>query len=95
MEGVGGEASPRDDYQEGDSPESMDLDDDSEEDPGPPEIDYATANENQRRDYEREVGEYQRRVVRRLQRRADQAEDHSHFEAAANLRRQANYLEYF
>ena len=65
-------------YQEGDSPESMNVDDDSE-DTGPPEIGCATANENQRRHYEREVGKYQRRVVRRLHRRADRAEDHSNF----------------
>ena len=38
-------------YQEGDSPESMNVDDDSE-DTGPPEIGCATANENQRRNSE-------------------------------------------
>ena len=81
-------------YEEGDSDEPMRESEESEEEQGPPTIDYATANANQRMDYEREVGEYQRRVVRRLHRRADQAEDHSNFEAAAAFRRQANHLEY-
>ena len=80
--------------EEGDSDEPMHENEESEEEQGPPTIDYATANANRRMDYEREVGEYQRRVVRRLHRCADRAEDHSNFEAAADLRRQANYLDY-
>ena len=74
----------------------MEVEQESEEDHGPPNIDWATANANQRMrmDYEGEVMEYRRRVVRRLNRRLDRAEELSNFEGAATLRRQADNLEY-
>ena len=66
----------------------------SEEDTGPKPINWDTANANQRREYENEVSEYRRRVVRRLNDRADQAEIHNDFEEAEALRRHADELEF-
>ena len=79
---------------EDDSGDPMEVEQESEEDHGPLNIDWATANANQRMDYEGEVMEYRRIVVRRLNRRADRAEELSNFEGAATLRRQADNLEY-
>ena len=66
----------------------------TEEDAGPNPINWETANVNQRREYEDEVMEYRRRVVRRLNDRADQAEIHNEFEEAEALRRHADNLEF-
>ena len=79
---------------EDDSDDPIEVEEESESDHGPPAIDLATANANQRMDHEREVGEYRRRVVRRLNQRADHAEDFSNFEGAARLRMQADNLDY-
>ena len=58
----------------------------SEEDTGPKPINWETPNANQRGEYEDEVSEYRRRIVRRLNDRADQAEVHNEFEEAEALR---------
>ena len=70
-------------YEAGDSDDPMEVEEESEEDHGPPEIDYEGA-----------VMEYRRRVVRRLNQRADRAEELSNHEGAARLRMEANNLEY-
>ena len=44
-------------YEAGDSDDPMEVEEESEEDHGPPDIDWATANANQRMDYEGEVME--------------------------------------
>ena len=72
----------------------MEIDEESEEEHGPPDIDWATANSNQRMDYEGEVLEYRRRVVRRLNRRTDRAEEANNHEEADRLRVEADNLEY-
>ena len=79
---------------EDDSDDPMEVEEESEIDHGPPAIDWASANANQRMDHEREVGEYRRRVVRRLNLRADRAEELSNHEGAARLRMQADNLDY-
>ena len=73
-------------YEAGDSDDPMEAEEESEEDHGPPEIDWATANANQRMDYEG--------AVRRLNQRADRAEELSNHEGAARLRMEADNLEY-
>ena len=73
-------------YEAGDSDDPMEVEEESEEDHGPPEIDWATANANQRMDYEG--------AVRRLNQRADRAEELSNHEGAARLRMEADNLEY-
>ena len=81
-------------YEAGDSDDPMEVEEESEEDHGPPDIDWATANANQRMDKEGEVMEYRRRVVRRLNLRADRAEELSNHEGAARLRMEADNLDY-
>ena len=66
----------------------------TEEDHGPPDVDWATANAKQRMDYEGEVMEYRRRVVRRLNLRADRVEEANNHEEAAGLRMEADNLDY-
>ena len=43
-------------HDDGNSDDPMEVEEESEEDHGPPDIDRATANANQRMDYERIVG---------------------------------------
>ena len=81
-------------YEAGDSDDPMEVEEESEEEHGPPYIDWATANANQRMDYEGAVMEKRRRVVRRLNRRADRAEEANNHEEAAGLRVEADNLEY-
>lgn len=66
----------------------------SEEDGGPNPIDWQTGNEKQKKQYEEEVAQYRRRVARRLNARAEQADIGAEFEHAEALRRQADELEY-
>ena len=80
-------------YEAGDS-DPMEVEEESEEEHGPPDVDWATANANQRMDYEGEVMEYRRRVVRRLNLRADRAEEVNNHEEAAGLRVEADNLDY-
>ena len=81
-------------YEAGDSDDPMEVEEESEEDHGPHDVDWATANANQRMDYEGEVMEYRRRVVRRLNLRADRAEEANNHEEAAGLRMEADNLDY-
>ena len=81
-------------YEARDSDDPMEVEEESEEEHGPPDIDWATANANQRMDYEGAVMEYRRRVVRRLNLRADRAEEANNHEEAAGLRVEADNLEY-
>ena len=81
-------------YEAGDSDDPMEIDEEAEEEHGPPDIDWAAANANQRMDYEGEVLEYRRRGVRRLNRRADRAEEANNHEEADRLRVEADNLEY-
>ena len=81
-------------YEAGDSYDPMEVEEESEEEHGPPDIDWATANANQRMDYEGEVLEYRRSVVRRLNIRADRAEEANNHEEADRLRVEADNLEY-
>ena len=81
-------------HSDGESDDPMEVEEESEEEDGPQDIDWTTASANQRMDYERQVDNHRRRVVRRLNQRADRAEDLSNFEGAAVLRMQANNLEY-
>ena len=57
------------------------------------QVDWEASNVNQRREYENEVMEYRRRVVRRLSQRADRAEIHNDHEEAEALRKRADDLE--
>ena len=81
-------------YEAGDSDDPMEVEEESEEEHGPPYIDWATANANQRMDYEGAVMEYRRRVVRRLNLCADRAEEANNHEEAAGLRVEADNLDY-
>ena len=66
----------------------------TEEKEEPEPIDWEASNVNQRREYENEVMECRRSVVRRLNERADRAEIHNEHEEAEALRRRADDLEY-
>ena len=81
-------------YEAGDSDDPMEVEEESEEEHGPPDVDWATANVNQRMDYEGAVMEYRRRVVRRLNLRADRAEEANNHEESAGLRMEADNLDY-
>ena len=73
----------------------MEIDEDSEAGDGPPpDLDWERANVNQQRDNEEQVDSYRRRVVRRLNRQAEEAEVRNEHEAAENFRRQADNLYY-
>ena len=64
------------------------------EDAGPDPINWATANANQRREYENAVMEYRKRVERRLNERVDRAEIHNDFKEAEALRTHTDDVEW-
>ena len=75
-------------YEVGDSDDPMEVEEESEGEHGRPNVDWTTANANQRMDYGGAVMEY------RLNLRADRAEEANSHEEAAGLRVEADNLDY-